>query len=37
MIEDEIRLLFHLLRVSCGVNACVCTLGGVPGINYIVP
>ena len=28
MIEDEIRLLFHLLCVSCGVNACVCTLGG---------
>lgn len=28
MIEDEIRLLFHLLRVSCGVNAYVCTQGG---------
>lgn len=27
MIEDEIRLLFHL-SVSCGVNAYVCTQGG---------
>ena len=29
MIEDEMRLLFHLLSVSCGVNAYVCTLRGV--------
>lgn len=36
MIEDEIRSLFHLLSVSCRENAYVCTLGGGPGINYIV-
>lgn len=36
MIEDEIRSLFHLLSVSCGINAYVCTPGGGPGINYMV-
>ena len=36
MIEDEIRSLFPLLCVSCGVNACDCAPGGGPGLNYIV-